>query len=124
MQLPSWPCVYCLLPCVTWVPQASPDDPKLWCVLGDIQQQEEHYLKAWEVSGRRSSRAQRSLARAAMARQDYAAAADAYETALALSPLYPDAWFALGYCYLKMGDNGKALQVMDRLLSSSCHPCW
>jgi cytochrome c-type biogenesis protein CcmH/NrfG len=43
--------------------QADPDDAKLWCVLGDIQQQEQHYEKAWQVSGQRSSRAQRSIAR-------------------------------------------------------------
>lgn len=43
--------------------QANPDDAKLWCVLGDIQQQEAHYEKAWEVSSHRSSRAQRSIAR-------------------------------------------------------------
>lgn len=43
--------------------QACPDDAKLWCALGDITQQDEHYVKAWEVSNHRSSRAQRSLGR-------------------------------------------------------------
>jgi tetratricopeptide (TPR) repeat protein len=44
-------------------------------------------------------------------RKEYARAAAAYELALALNPLYPDAWFAQGYCYLRMGENTKALQV-------------
>lgn len=91
--------------------QVEPRNPKLWCALGDVQQQEEHYRTAWEVSGHRSARAQRSLARAAIARQDYAAAAAAWAQALALSPLYPDAWFSAGYCYLKLGEQRKALQV-------------
>lgn len=43
--------------------QSCPSDAKLWCALGDITQQDEHYVKAWEVSGNRSSRAQRSLGR-------------------------------------------------------------
>jgi tetratricopeptide (TPR) repeat protein len=107
---PAACCCRLLLPAARLF-QASPDEPKLWCVLGDIQQQDDHYRRAWEVSRQRSSRAQRSLAKAAVTRKDYAAAAAAYDLALALSPLYPDAWFALGYCHLKMGDNSKALQV-------------
>lgn len=91
--------------------RAAPDDPKLWCTLGDIQGCDEHYVKAWEVSGGRSARAQRSLARSAMTRKDNAAAADAFELALGLSPLYPDAWFALGYCCLRLGRTERALQV-------------
>jgi hypothetical protein len=53
----------CAWPPLTIADQVDPDDAKLWCVLGDIQQQEAHYQKAWEVSGQRSSRAQRSIAR-------------------------------------------------------------
>ncbi|KAF6259400.1 hypothetical protein COO60DRAFT_1008225 [Scenedesmus sp. NREL 46B-D3] len=95
--------------------QVNPDDAKLWCVLGDIQQQEQHYEKAWQVSGRRSSRAQRSIARSAMQRKEYARAAAAYELALRLNPLYPEAWFAQGYCYLRIGDNTKALQAFTKV---------
>jgi hypothetical protein len=43
--------------------QVYPSDAKLWCALGDITQQDEHYAKAWEVSNHRSSRAQRSIGR-------------------------------------------------------------
>lgn len=100
--------------------QVAPDDAKLWCALGDIQQNEAHYHKAWEVSGHRSSRAQRSLAKAALNHQDYAAAAAAFEKALALSPLYPDAWFSLGYCYMRNGEDGKALQVQEAERNGSC----
>lgn len=46
-----------------------------------------------------------------MQRKEYARAAAAYELALRLNPLYPEAWFAQGYCYLRIGDNTKALQV-------------
>jgi Flp pilus assembly protein TadD len=46
-----------------------------------------------------------------MQRKEYARAAAAYELALGLNPLYPEAWFAQGYCYLRIGENVKALQV-------------
>lgn len=98
--------------------QADPRDAKLWCVLGDIQGSDRHYEKAWEVSGRRSARSQRSLGRSALGRKDFGAAAAAYERALALSPLFPDAWFSLGYCWLRLDQNTKALQVRARLCTA------
>lgn len=49
--------------------------------------------------------------RSAVRRKEYAAAATAYEAALALNPLYPDVWFSLGYCYLRLEQTQKALQV-------------
>ena len=45
--------------------QVTADDPRLWCALGDLTLREEHYETAWQRSGRRSTRAQRSLARSA-----------------------------------------------------------
>lgn len=49
--------------------------------------------------------------RSAVRRKEYAAAATAYEAALTLNPLYPDVWFSLGYCYLRLDQTQKALQV-------------
>jgi hypothetical protein len=43
----------------------SPQDPRLWCSLGDLTLDDACYTKAWEVSGRRHARAQRSLAKSA-----------------------------------------------------------
>ena len=45
--------------------QVTPDDPRLWCALGDLTLSDAHYETAWERSRRRSTRAQRSLARSA-----------------------------------------------------------
>jgi hypothetical protein len=41
----------------------APDEARLWCALGDLRQDDGCYRAAWERSGRRSARAQRSLAR-------------------------------------------------------------
>jgi Tfp pilus assembly protein PilF len=47
----------------------------------------------------------------ALRRKDWAAAAQHYEDALAINPLNHDAWFALGYAYLKTSQDHKALKV-------------
>lgn len=51
--------------------QLTPDDARLWCALGDLTLKEEHYETAWQRSGQRSTRAQRSLARAAQREKNY-----------------------------------------------------
>ena len=55
---------------VMWL-QVTPDDPRLWCALGDLTLKDEHYETAWQRSGRRSTRAQRSLARSAQREKNY-----------------------------------------------------
>ena len=55
---------------VMWL-QVTPDDPRLWCALGDLTLKDEHYKTAWQRSGQRSTRAQRSLARSAQREKDY-----------------------------------------------------
>ena len=51
--------------------EEQPEDPRLWCALGDVTLNEDCYLKAWEVSGRRFGRAQRSLGRSAYNKGEY-----------------------------------------------------
>lgn len=48
----------------------------------------------------------------ALRRKDWASAVSHYEVALAINPLNPDAWFALGYAHLKLvGHEHQALRV-------------
>ena len=97
----------------------SPDDPRLWCALGDVTKDDSCYVKAWERSGRRHARAQRSLAASAMRNDDYAAAVGHWELALALNPLNPSGWFALGYSYMREGDESSALRAFTRVTQLS-----
>lgn len=48
-----------------------------------------------------------------------------WEKALGLNPLFPQGWFALGYCCLKTKNQQRALQVTNPLPSDSnadAHP--
>ncbi|KAL9392151.1 hypothetical protein Peur_016071 [Populus x canadensis] len=86
-----------------------PNDPRLWCSLGDVTNDDSCYEKAIEVSNNKSARAKRSLARSAYNRGDYETSKIMWEAALALNSLYPDGWFALGSAALKARDVDKAL---------------
>ena len=93
----------------------TPRDARLWCALGDATGDESHYRTAWEVSERRSARAQRSLARGASGRADWPACAAAWELALAINPLHPEGWFGLGYAAMQTGDDARALAAFSRV---------
>ena len=92
----------------------DPRDAKLWCALGDALDDESAYEKALEVSGGRSARASRSLARRAAAREDWPAAAARWSDAMRLNPLFPEGWFSCGYALLKARREDEALSAFVR----------
>ncbi|KAK6228980.1 hypothetical protein SCA6_017931 [Theobroma cacao] len=92
----------------------TPNDPRLWCSLGDITNSDACYEKALEISNNRSTRAKRSLARNAYQRGDYETSKTLWESAMALNSLYPGGWFALGAAALKARDVEKALDGFTR----------
>ena len=94
--------------------EVTPDDPKLWCALGDALDDEAHFHKALEVSEGKSARALRSLARRAAAREDWPEAATRWSAAMAINPLFQDGWFSCGYACLKSGREEEALRAFVR----------
>ncbi|KAI8111171.1 hypothetical protein M9434_004744 [Picochlorum sp. BPE23] len=94
----------------------NPSDARLWCSLGDLVDADEHYETAWECSGHRSARAQRSLARSAMRRDDFDKSRTHWKQALELSPLHLEAWFSLGWCSMKLDDHSEAIKALTRLV--------
>lgn len=91
-----------------------PNDPRLWCSLGDATDNDAFYEKALEVSNNRSTRAKRSLARSAYNRGEYEASKILWESAMSMNSMYPDGWFALGAAALKARDIEKALDGFTR----------
>ncbi|KAI4148688.1 MAG: hypothetical protein LQ340_004986 [Diploschistes diacapsis] len=74
----------------------APDAPRLFCILGDLEKEPKHYERAWEVSHKRYSRAQRSLGKYYLAKRDLPRADDAYSKSLAINPQNGASWFSLG----------------------------
>ncbi|KAI3760002.1 hypothetical protein L1987_50390 [Smallanthus sonchifolius] len=91
-----------------------PNDPRLWCSLGDVTNNDSCYEKALEVSENKSVRAKRSLARSAYNRGEYEKSKLLWESAMGLNSLYRDGWFALGAAALKARDLEKALDAFTR----------
>nr|CAB3456489.1 unnamed protein product [Digitaria exilis] len=92
----------------------APNDPRLWCSLGDVTNNDDHYKKALEVSNNKSARAMRSLARSAYNRNDFYTSKILWESALALNSLVPDGWFAYGTAAWKDKDLDKAVDAFSR----------
>jgi len=97
------------------------DAPRLFCILGDLDKSPAAYERAWEVSGNRYARAQRSLGKLWFARGDLSKADEAYVKALRINPQNHPTWFALGCVRLQLEDwvgavdaFGRAVQIEEQ----------
>ncbi|KYG43062.1 hypothetical protein M433DRAFT_374588 [Acidomyces richmondensis BFW] len=90
------------------------DAPRLYCILGDIDQSVEMYEKAWEVSSGRYARAQRSLGRLYFAARDFIKAAEAYSKSLKINQLNANSWFAFGCALLELKEYEKSAEAFSR----------
>jgi len=88
--------------------------PRFYCILGDIDNDLSMYDKAWQVSGNRYARAQRSLGQRYITQHDYAKAAEAYSLSIKINGLYQPAWFALGCAYLELQQFKNAVEAFSR----------
>lgn len=91
-----------------------PDAPRLFCILGDLENSPQHYDRAWTVSKGRYHRAQRSLGRYYVRNKDYPAAAAAYAKSLKVNRLNASTWFALGCVQLELEAFKEAVESFTR----------
>ncbi|CUS14040.1 unnamed protein product [Tuber aestivum] len=96
---------------------APPNAPRLWCILGDIDQDPDHYERAWEVSRGRYARAKRSLGRHYFTQREYQKSAEMYIESLKQNPLNGPSWFALGCCWLELENWEGAIESFSRTVS-------
>lgn len=90
------------------------DAPRLYCILGDLDKDTAMYERAWDVSGGRYARAQRSLGRHYIGLRDYVHAAAAYSKALKANQLNGGSWFALGCALLELSEFERAAEAFSR----------
>lgn len=103
-------------------PERNPPPPnaaRLWCILGDIENQPSHYTRAWDISNHRYSRAQKSLGEYYLSQKDWDKARAAYRQATAVNRLDPDMWSRLGDINLRLGDFEDAAQAYSRAIGAA-----
>ncbi|KAG2224246.1 hypothetical protein INT45_000277 [Circinella minor] len=91
--------------------------PKLWCIMGDVEQNPDHWRKAWEVSNHRSARAMRSLGAHLYRQKDYDGCIDCYQKALAINPLFEGSWYVLGCAGMQAEQWEVSLRAFQRVVA-------
>lgn len=96
-----------------------PNAPRLFCILGDIEEDPAHYRRAWEISNRRYARAQRSLGELHLRKQDWSSAREAYKLAVGVNRLSPEMWSRLGDIELRLGNFADAAEAYQRAIATA-----
>lgn len=78
--------------------------PRLWCILGDLENDPECWLRAWEISKHRFARAQRTLGEYYVKNGDLEKARECYMQATVVNRQNNDSWSRLGDIDLKLGN--------------------
>ncbi|KAJ2718476.1 hypothetical protein GGI07_005740 [Coemansia sp. Benny D115] len=97
--------------------ELTPDRAKLWCHLGDLKRDPEHWRHAWEVSNHRYARAMRALGGYHFERGEFAESAECLRKALALNPIFDKSWYMLGCAELKLENWSGASHAFQRVVS-------
>ncbi|KAK3688929.1 hypothetical protein B0T22DRAFT_460493 [Podospora appendiculata] len=97
----------------------QPNAPRLFCILGDIENDPALFERAWEISKHRYSRAQRALAEFYLKKGEIVSARDAYVKAIAVNRLSNEMWSRLGDIHLRLGDFSEAADAFGRAIAVS-----
>lgn len=98
---------------------APSDAPRLWCILGDLENEPSHYERAWEISNRHFSRAQRSLGEYYIGKGQWEKAQEAYKKATSVNRLNPEMWGRLGDISLRLQRFEDAAEAFTRSIGSA-----
>ncbi|RSL54729.1 hypothetical protein CEP53_007353 [Fusarium sp. AF-6] len=91
-----------------------PNAPRLFCILGDTENEPAHYERAWEISKHRYARAQKSLGEHYLQNKEWEKARDAYKKATTVNRLSPEMWSRLGDINLRLAQFGDAAEAFNR----------
>jgi tetratricopeptide (TPR) repeat protein len=72
------------------------------CCLGDIKRDPELYMRAWEDSEHRCSRAMRTLGSYWFMKEEYQKSVECFNLAFNINKLYPKHWFTCGCAYMRL----------------------
>ncbi|KAF5666348.1 TPR domain-containing protein [Fusarium heterosporum] len=98
---------------------SPPNAPRLFCILGDIEEDPSYYERAWEISKHRYARAQKSLGEYYLQNKNWERAREAYKKATAVNRLSPDMWSRLGDISLRLAQFADAAEAFNRSIGSA-----
>jgi tetratricopeptide (TPR) repeat protein len=93
--------------------------PRLFCILGEIENEPKYYDRAWELSKGRYSRAQRSLGEHYLQQHEWEKALDAYKKAVSANRLNSQYWSRLGDINLRLGLFSEAAEAFSRAIGAA-----
>ncbi|KAJ5004043.1 hypothetical protein K4K57_012438, partial [Colletotrichum sp. SAR 10_99] len=96
-----------------------PNAPRLFCILGDLENDPAHWERAWDVSKHRFARAQKSLGEHWLQQKDWPKALEAYQAATRCNRLSPELWGRLGDISLRMGNFADAAEAYGRAIGAA-----
>merc|ERR1711871_118322 len=85
--------------------------PMLWCCLGEIENNDEHFRTAWALSNNRYARAMRLLGKRFFTRGLWKLANECYLSSLAIRPQEHHAWWRVGTGSMRLENWPLALQA-------------
>ncbi|KAG7188280.1 hypothetical protein KM043_007944 [Ampulex compressa] len=99
---------------------------RLWCLLGDVTQDVNHYKTAWTISGEKSSRVQRHWGLYYFNKQNYDKAIPHLKKSVELNNIQENVWIRLGYAALQVEDWKLAVMAYKRYcaLEQSTFEAW
>ncbi|KAI0551252.1 hypothetical protein F4679DRAFT_539798 [Xylaria curta] len=96
-----------------------PNAPRLFCILGDMENDASHYTRAWEISNKRFARAQKSLGELYLQNKEWEKAREAYQLAVGVNRLSPELWNRLGDIELMLGHFPDAAEAFQRAIATA-----
>ncbi|KPM04629.1 tetratricopeptide repeat protein 4, partial [Sarcoptes scabiei] len=96
--------------------EENPEQPDLYCYLGEITKNIEHYRTAWEKSKHRCVRAAKMLGHHYFKIKDYDQALVHYRESVEADPSQTDVWFRIGYIGLIKEDWNLAVEGYRKCL--------
>ncbi|KAI0114358.1 hypothetical protein GGR51DRAFT_441398 [Nemania sp. FL0031] len=96
-----------------------PNAPRLFSILGDMENDANHYTRAWEISNRRFARAQKSLGELHLQNKEWDEARQAYQLAVGVNRLSPELWNRLGDIELRLGHFPDAAEAFQRAIATA-----
>ena len=94
-------------------------EPGVYCILGELKNDKDLFLKALEISNNKYPRALRCLGRYYYAvEKNFSKAKEYYEKAMSINPSFPSIWFSLGMIYISEKNFGKALVCFSKILTN------